>query len=210
MRIANKVRTLLRLVRNEPRRLIPILVGGVDVYIVHSAPIAEVPSPPARDDVEFRPVSVEDLAQLAERRPEARHLFETAQELGSSAAFGVHVDGRLASICWMITPELERNRYLRLVGLRAGEIEIGRAYTFPEFRGRGLCALLIQAICAVAREEGAKRVFMITARDNEASRRCIEKAGPRRSGYIVWVRPPLIGTIISPILRTYRFFHRAS
>jgi RimJ/RimL family protein N-acetyltransferase len=208
MRIAGKVRTLLRLVRNEPRRLIPILVGGVDVYFVQSAPIAEVPFAPARDNVEFRPLSVEELAQLADRGPAERYQFETAQELGSSAAFGLHVDGRLATICWMITPELERKRYLRLAGLRAGEIEIGRAYTFPEFRGRGLYALAIQAICAVAREGGAERVFMITTRDNEASRRGIEKAGLRRSGYIVWVRPPLIGTIISPILRTYRFFLR--
>jgi RimJ/RimL family protein N-acetyltransferase len=208
MRIAGKVKTLLRLVRNEPRRLIPIVVGGVHVYFMHSAAIAEVPSMPARDDVEFRPLSVEDLAELAETRPEARYQFESVQELGSSAAFGVHVDGRLASICWMITPELNRNRYLPLAGLRAGEIEIAKAYTFPEFRGRGLYALVIQAICAVAREEGAKRVFMITSRDNEASRRGIEKAGLRRSGYIVRIQPPLIGTIISPILRTYRFFDR--
>jgi RimJ/RimL family protein N-acetyltransferase len=193
MGIAGKIRTLLRLVRNEPGRLIPILAGGVHVYFVQSA----------------RLLSVEDLAQLADAQPEVRYQFEAAQELGSSAAYGVRVESRLASICWMITPELERKRHLRLVGLRAGEIEIGIAYTFPEFRGRGLYAFAIQAICAVAREKGAERVFMITNRDNEASRRGIEKAGLHRSGYIVRVRPPLIGTIVSPIIRTYRLFHRA-
>lgn len=203
-RFAHRVHTVRRLLREDRGRLLRIVRGNFFIYIVHFAELAAVASPPETPDVEFRHVSEGALNQLAGTYPEFTYQREAMEVLDASAAYGVYKGGELASLCWLMTEELDRRLDVRLVRLGPGEVEIAKALTLPEYRGRGLYPLAIRSVCRVARAQGARRVFMITQWGNATSRRGIEKAGLGRLGWIVAIEPPVVGPVFRPILRLFR------
>jgi hypothetical protein len=203
-KLDRKLRTIQRLWRDDRRRLLRIVLGDLSIYHVHSAELAAINPPREIPGMEFRPVSPDTLQKLAAEYPDMAYQGEALKEVGTSSAYAVFKHGRFASICWLMTEELDRRMPLRLVRLRAGEVEIAKAYTLPEFRGQGLYPFAIQSLCRAAHIEGARRVFMITKWRNAVSRRGIEKAGLRPLGWIIEVEPPIIGTVFRPVLRLFR------
>jgi RimJ/RimL family protein N-acetyltransferase len=149
----------------------------------------------------FRSLSAQELAELVAGRPELTYQAEHLRLVGTSSAYGVFVKGSLAHICWLMTAELNSRIGSRFLPLKPDAIEIGKAFTLPEFRGRGVYAFAIRSVCAVAREQGFGRVFMVTTWRNQASRRGIEKAGLSRCGGILQLHLPVIGTAIPLLFR---------
>jgi GNAT superfamily N-acetyltransferase len=202
--VRQKAQTLARILREDPVQLLKIIRGNFSVYIVHAREISAVPEPTQIEGLEFRYIPADVLSTLAARYPELQYQEEARRLCGVSAAYGVYKSGELASICWLMTEELDGKLKTRLVGLRKAEVEITRAYTFPDYRGQGLYSVAIRNVCEVGRALGAERVFMITNWRNAASRRGIERAGLRRKGILIMLEPPVIGTMIRPVFRFFR------
>ena len=200
----HKVGTICRLIREDRGRLLRIIRGDFFITIVHSAELDAIPPPSERTDLEFRKISDEALIEIVAAYPELAYQEEVMQILEANSAYAVYIGGQFANMCWLMTEDLDRRQKTRFVRLRPHEVEIAKGFTFPEYRGQGLHPFAIRSVCAVARGQHAKRVFAITKWSNATSRRGIEKAGLRRLGLIVEIRPPLIGTVFRPILRLFR------
>jgi GNAT superfamily N-acetyltransferase len=203
-KLAHKARTVGRLLHEDRGRLFRIVRGNFSIFIVHAAELLAVAPPSERPDLEVRPISGEALNQIAAIHPELNYQLEVLTISKESSAYAVYESGKFAGLCWLITPDLDRRFDVRLVRLGPGEVEIGKAFTLPEYRGRGLYPFAIRSVCRVARAQGAGRVFMVTNWDNATSRRGIEKAGLKRLGWIVVIEPPLMGTMFRPIMRLFR------
>lgn len=67
------------------------------------------------------------------------------------------------------------------VGLDADVMTMG---TVPDWRGRGVGALLMHAVVGCAREHGAERIFLEVRESNEAARRLYERSGFETVGRI--------------------------
>jgi hypothetical protein len=200
----NKISTAWRLLRTDRGRLAAILRGDVQVYFVHGAELDRIPAPERRADLTFRELTESDLRQLAAKHPDLDYQKQHLDAVGRSSAYCVESNGRIAHICWMMTRELEARLPQRIVGLGSREVEIGKAFTFPEFRGKSIYQFAIRQICAVARVQGFQSVFMITTWGNKSSRRGIEKAGLSPCGRILVLLPPVVGTIFPLIFRRFR------
>jgi GNAT superfamily N-acetyltransferase len=203
-KLTQRARTFWRLLREDRSRLARIVRGNVFIYIVQAAEVTAVPPPPERPGVEFRHISEDALSQLAASYPGLGYPVGVPGGLDGCLVYAVYQGGHFASICSLMTADLDRQVNKRLVRLGPEEMEVVKGFTLPEYRGRGLFTFALQSICRVAQEHGAKCVVAITAWDNVPSRRANEKAGFRRAGWIVVIEPPLIGTAFRPVLQLFR------
>jgi ribosomal protein S18 acetylase RimI-like enzyme len=202
--LLRKARTAIRLLRTDRRQLLRTLLGRACIYRVFAARLDEIPPPEPDSSKTICALSQEELAAIVSRHQDLDYQLERVEEIGLSRAYGVFSCGQLAHICWLMTEREDRRFKIRLVKLRPAEAEITSAFTFPEFRGRGVYQFAIHSMCAAARARGLQRVFMITRRENEASQRGIRKAGLKYHGWILWIVPPLFWSGRGLSLRGFR------
>lgn len=105
-------------------------------------------------------------------------------ESGRAIAVLIHSDNRLVHHGFLFI----HNRTHRILGLPRDTALIGHAFTVPEFRGRGLQALSIQARARAARLAGFDFVCAETDLDNIRSQRGMSKAGMEKLGEVEIVR----------------------
>jgi len=72
------------------------------------------------------------------------------------------VDGKLAAILWIVSPE-EHSRFLEL---KSGDVEYNYSYVLPEFRGKRLAGLLISFMINLCQQRGLKRMFAVVSATN--------------------------------------------
>jgi len=107
------------------------------------------------------------------------------EQEGGSDVYGVFLGDDLAHVAWLIPVEHDRRLAVRKAKLRAGEAEIARCYTLPQYRGSGVYLFAIRSLCAIALSREIRRVFMLAGLTNAASQRGIEKAGFSKVGAIL-------------------------
>src|ERR1035437_3060477 len=190
--LLKKIRTAIRLFREDRRRLWRDLLVRVDRYVIYGADVNEV-APPARSEaMTFRRLSGEELRHVPTEseafRAEQRERFA---RFAYNEAYAVFCDGELSHVSWLITPQHEAVSGGRVVRLREGEAEISACFTLSKFRGRGVYGYAIRSLCQIARSRGIHRVFMKTTLQNFASQRGILKAGLLCRGQIIRISFPL-------------------
>lgn len=90
-------------------------------------------------------------------------------ESGFKNCYAIDVDQSIAYLQWIIYPdenEIIRSRYEKvLLPLRATEVAIEDAFTFPEYRGRGLMAYASWQLLQMAKNEGYRRAVTYVRKD---------------------------------------------
>jgi len=203
-RVKHKFRTALHLARTDRKALFRVLCGEYRLYTVFAAYLSEVAPPEPARSIRVQKLSPHDIIEIATRDKTLQYHQDRLEEIGVSQAYGIFSNESLAHICWLMTEQEDKKLRVRLVRLGPAEAEITHAFTLPEFRGRGVYPLAIRAICAIARDLGLERVFMIVRRGNIASRRGIAKAGLRPQGWIMRIIPPLFPSACTLITRWFR------
>jgi len=89
-------------------------------------------------------------------------------------------NGGVGHISWVFTHD-DRTRLIRL---RPGEVELDGAYTFPEYRGRGLLSAVERAILSDVKREGFQVAYTHVAVENRSSLRGVRKTGFRPVGIV--------------------------
>ncbi len=179
------------------------LRGSCRLYRVFSAPLSQVRSPEPVQGLTVRTLTDTELKEAVRSNPEISYQLEWLEESQEARPYAFYLNGALAHICWLLTPLHMPRRSLRLIPLRPGEIELGHGYTFPRFRGLGLCPLAIGYLCSMALRLGHRRVLVAARHHNVASRRCILKAGLRPCGWILRIIPPLMPSSRGLIIRAF-------
>lgn len=82
-------------------------------------------------------------------------------------------NGGVGHISWVLTHD-DRTRLIRL---RPGEVELDGAYTFPEYRGRGLPPAVERAILSDVKREGIRVAYTHVAVENRPALRGVRKTG---------------------------------
>jgi len=184
----------VELVRHDRATLKRLLLGERSTYVVYAVDAGTDIAPSSDPTLSFRPLSADDVRALPVADPEFRaRQLERLERFGASHAYGVWADGTLAHVSWLLTSDEMRRDPPHVVPSRAGNAEITCCETLPAFRGRGIYGYAIRHLLRVARERGARRVYMKTATDNAASRTGIEKAGLTRVGDAVRILMPVVG-----------------
>jgi RimJ/RimL family protein N-acetyltransferase len=202
--LKKKLGTAAALVREDPMALVT-LGGRVEKFVAYAADPRTIPLPEPADGVSVHQLSRDATSTLPLDRPEVRLEIERFERLDFKGAYVVSDNGRVAHLAALVTAEQDRGLPVRNVKLDSGEAEITHCLTLPEFRGRGIYPFAIRSLCRIAAERGITRVFMITALDNEASQRGIEKAGFRRTGTIVRLVSPYLPGARSLTFRGHRW-----
>jgi RimJ/RimL family protein N-acetyltransferase len=191
-----KLRSAIRLLRSDRKRLVRILTGSSSRLLVFlleteaaaSAPIAPVPG------ARLEPLSEEQLAVLPcpVDDPDFRNRqLERLRRFGKSYAFAVRVGDAIAHISWLLPPSAVASEIPVVLELQEGEAEITCCETAPAFRGKGLYGYAIQCLASLARNQGIRRIYMKTEETNLASQRGIRKAGLSPAGSVRLIYPPL-------------------
>lgn len=99
-------------------------------------------------------------------------------ERGLDLSYAAWCGRELAHICWVVRP----GQSTSVPGWRlaAGEAELRSAYTFPEFRGRGLWKALVAFMVEDLRAAGYRRLYAHVAPENRASWEPLVRAGFHR------------------------------
>ena len=190
----NKVRTILRLVREDRRQLWRLLRGQSFQMFVYALPVDSVlPAIRTPTGARVKVLSEDDFAALPDD-PDApgfgRQQFERVRRYGTVCAYGVYLEDALAHVTWLLPPALEAMERPRLLCLKEGEAEITASETLPRYRGRGLYPYVIQQIIDMARDGGVRTVYAKARRENLSSRTALVKAGLREVGTITVITPP--------------------
>jgi RimJ/RimL family protein N-acetyltransferase len=170
--------------RHDPAGLLR-LVGQADSYVAFSSRPQDIAPPVETSDLRMEKLTDAALDAAIRKHPEMSLYARVLRQLGHNDAYGVYQLDQLVHVSWLIPEEHDRQYPVRNVKLKPGEAEITHAVTLPGFRGKGFFPHAIRALAAIASDEGIHRIFAITAADNVASQRAIEKAGLRRVGRIL-------------------------
>jgi hypothetical protein len=186
--LLRKVRNAWWLVRKSPKQFVRYYIVRPDVFEVYWQRADAIPDPPARPGVRVLALSDEQLELLP---PAFAIQTERFHRLGFNTAYGVHVDGVLAHVAWLITADVDRRRTTRVLKLRDGEAEIAHCLTAPDSRGQGVYGLAIRSLAAIARSKGIRDIYMIVVAGNEASAKGIRAAGliSRAHSVRFWLMP---------------------
>ena len=203
--LGRKLSTLAALIRRDPAELIRTLCGRAERYVAFVADPNRIRAPEPRAGWKLRKIDDDVLVQLTAERPEFRVQTDRLARGRVNDAYGLFIDDQLAGITWMIPSEHDARYAVRNVKLRANEVELTHCLTLPEFRIRGVYTYLIRALCTIARENGVRRVYMITSRANSASQIGIQKAGFTRTGGIYRHVFDFIGPRASITFRRHRW-----
>jgi hypothetical protein len=179
-----KATAALHALRGDPLGLLRDLAGSIDAYQVYSCNPKDIEQGVAPAGCEFRKITDKELLEAANDHPEMNRYKKMYEKSLINDAYGVYVDGALAHVSWLVSPDHDRLARERNVKLRTGEAEITHAVTLDQYRKRGLYSYAIRCLASVCRQCNIQRVFMITGTDNVASQRGIEKAGLRPAGRI--------------------------
>jgi hypothetical protein len=135
-----------------------------------------------REGVEAREGTFDELNRFRESHPQAPIQFYADRTHGGHRFYLGLCDGRIGHISW-VYDESDRVRQMRL---QAGEIMLEGAFTFSDFRGRGLLAAVECAALDDARREGKRAAYTHVSVDNRASLRGVWKTGFRPVGLLTW------------------------
>jgi ribosomal protein S18 acetylase RimI-like enzyme len=184
----------VELVRHDRATLRRLLLGQRSTYVVYAVDAGTDIAPSSDPTLSFRALSADEVRTLpvADAEFRARQL-ERLERFGASHAYGVWADGALAHVSWLLMSDQMHRDPPHVVPDRTGNAEITCCETLPAFRGRGIYGYAIRHLLRVARDRGARRVFMKTAMDNTASQSGIEKAGLSRVGDAVRIVLPVVG-----------------
>jgi hypothetical protein len=198
--LRRKMLTVFRLLRQDPARLRRRLIR-VEHSLVYTRAPEELALQPGAD-ARLIKLSDRELEDLVRREPQYAPQLQRRLSLGFNSAYGLEVDGIVQHVCWLIDDAQDSRTRRRKVKLRPGEAEITHCFTPAEYRGHGVYARAIHAVCSVAVERKIERVFMITSASNAASQAGILKAGLHRRGSIwhVW-----LGERLNFVLRGHRW-----
>ncbi len=87
------------------------------------------------------------------------------------------------------------------INLSAGQAYLYKAFTLPEYRGRGIYPELLQRVCRILKERGVHTILIATSIENRSSFRGIQKAGFERLGTVFYVKMgPFQKRIVPPML----------
>jgi hypothetical protein len=129
-------------------------------------PPAGTLSPLTADDVRRLLSGVPALPEPDRRELMARIHF---YGLGFTRVYGVKVDGEIAYIQWLVTPEdnpVIRDRYRRVFfELKPGHVMLENVFTFPRYRGLGYLPFISQRLLIQAREEGFQTAVVYIRED---------------------------------------------
>jgi len=203
--LQRKLGTAAALLREDPVSFVRHIGGRLEKYVTYVADPRGIPLPEPIDGWRVQELSKESTATLPLERAEVRRQMDRFERLNFKGAFVVWRGSQVAHLAALVTAEQDRGLPVRNVKLGPGEAEITHCVTLPEFRGQGLYPFAIRSLCRIARERGIQRIFMITAADNEASQRGIEKAGFRRGGTIFRLVFPYLPGEKSLTLRGHRW-----
>jgi ribosomal protein S18 acetylase RimI-like enzyme len=175
---------VVQTLRHDPQGLLR-LFGETDSYVAFASRARDIVAPAETSELRVAKLTDEALDGAIKAHPEMALYARVLQQLGHNDAYGVYHLGQLVHVSWLIPAEHDRHYPVRNVKLKPGEAEITHAVTLSGFRGKGFFEHAIRALAALAAAQGVHRVFAITAVDNVASQRAIQKAGLRRVGRIL-------------------------
>jgi RimJ/RimL family protein N-acetyltransferase len=102
-------------------------------------------------------------------------------ENGFHNCYAIDVDQSLAYLQWIIYPsenEIIRRKYKHLLlPLRENEVAIDNAFTFPEYRGRGLMPFASWQLLQMAKDEGYRRGLTYVRKENVYSLNVLTSVG---------------------------------
>jgi len=202
--LTRKLRTVARLVRENPGELLRALRGRKESMVVFGANVDALAPLTPRERGDFRPLNEQELRTLPMPEDFRAEQLERAQRQAGARAFGVMCDGALAHVSWLYDRVAEGMSPPRYLDLAPHEGEISACVTLPDFRGRGVYGIAIRGIAEVARADGIVRIYMKTAPANVASQRGIVKAGLARCGQVTRVFLPLRPSGTGLMLRRFR------
>lgn len=173
--------------------LLQSIAARTSRMIVYATDTESFGSTKPRADLEFRALTPVDLHGLSVEDDSFRdRQLERLSRFGASYAYGVFANGQIAHVSWLLPSAAMQKDPPRVVPARTGHAEITGCETLPPFRGLGIYGFAIRNLVEIARAQEARRVFMKTTPDNNASQSGIEKAGLQRAGSATLVVLPLI------------------
>jgi RimJ/RimL family protein N-acetyltransferase len=190
--VKRKLRTLARLVRHKPGRLLSQIVCPIVYRVFHRDLDEKGGGAEEQHQLDLAKLNDDELRKLSADYPEFHRQAERLDEFGFNDAYVMRVNGEPAHIAWLVTSEHDKLLPEREVKLRRGEAEITHAYTAEAFRGRGIYPLMIKALCQQAAGMGLKRVYMSVHPSNVSSLRGVDKAGFQLSGRVFRLHSPLL------------------
>ena len=145
-------------------------------------------SPGAALDVEvdatgytIRPLSTDDVVQIANMPDRKRDLNKTLERLEFSQCLGIFVNGTLAGYSWSRSDRIARSKgRIELHALKPDEAYLFDMYVARQFRGMALAPLLRHHLYQHLEAEGVRRFYSITSYFNRSSRKFKAKLGARR------------------------------
>lgn len=187
-----KVKSFIKMARDDRRALKSALIGDVRVNKVYSRDTA-LPIPRALAVCsEVAPLSKRDLRNL--QLPEVkvrRSQLELLSLFGRSYAYATTVEGEIAHISWLLPPAASAMETPVMFRLKEDQAEISASQTLQRYRRMGIYRSVIWQLLSIARQQGIAKVYMKTNWDNKASQKAIRKAGLEFAGIIVCLKLPL-------------------
>jgi hypothetical protein len=141
-----------------------------------------VTPPTNRPGVEAREGTLEELRRFRDSRPRLPIQFYADETHGARRFYLGLVDGQVGHISWVYCEGDE----IRQMTLGPGDIMLEGAYTFADFRGRGLLSAVERAALNDAKVEGKRNAYTHVSTDNRASLRGVWKTGFRPAGLLTW------------------------
>lgn len=140
-------------------------------------------TPPSnRPGVEAREGTFEELRRFRETQARLPIQFYADETHGARRFYLGLADGKIGHISWVYA----QGDQVRQMVLGAGDIMLEGAYTFADFRGRGLLSAVERAALNDAKGEGKQNAYTHVSTDNRASLRGVWKTGFRPAGLLTW------------------------
>jgi GNAT superfamily N-acetyltransferase len=132
-------------------------------------------------DYTIRPLSTDDMVQIANSPDRKRDLNKTLERLEFSQCIGIFVKGTLAGYSWSRSDRITRSGgRIELHALKPDEAYLFDMYIARPFRGMALAPLLRHHLYRHLEAEGVRRFYSITSYFNRSSRKFKAKLGARR------------------------------
>lgn len=131
-------------------------------------------------DYAVRPLSADDMVQIANLPDRKRDLNKTLERLEFSRCIGIFVNGTLAGYSWSRSDRIARARgRIELHALKPDEAYLYDMYVARPFRGMALAPVLRHHLYQHLEAEGVRRFYSITTYFNRSSRKFKAKLGAR-------------------------------
>jgi RimJ/RimL family protein N-acetyltransferase len=141
------------------------------------------PEVPHRDDILIKQISLEQLREIRQSYPKLPEEFFCDIFERAKTCFVGFVDGKLAHIMWVFFPG-DGSRFFKL---KEKEAEINYIFTLPEFRGLSLYPLTVKVVSHWLRENGYKKLYVVSHDKNVNAIKAIEKCDFRKIGEITHI-----------------------